>query len=292
MGFTIEQYRNKAKLRRLIQLLLPWQAQSLMVAAVKYVPYQPRLDAYIIPKDPSLTLNQCPQGLNIPPDELTQEYYAGYLSTGEKDVTQMLDLLKASDFELRPGNRALEMGCATGRMIRHLKPFTEDCEIWGTDIDAKYIYWCQQNLNPPFHFATTTTIPHLPFGDGYFNLIYTGSVFTHIDDLAEAWFLELSRLLSPGGRLYVTICDENTVDLLETGTKDNYVMAHKIMSSYDLYNQSKKAFGMLVVGRDTASQVFYNLDYLRKILPPTLELLSVTQEAYGYQSAVVLGKRQ
>jgi SAM-dependent methyltransferase len=291
MGFTIQQYRNKAKMRRFIQSLLPWQAQSLMVAAIKYVPYQPRLDAYVIPKDPSPTLKQCPQGLNIPPDELTQEYYAGYLPTGEKDVAQMLDLLKASDFELCPGNRALEMGCATGRMIRHLKPFTGDCEIWGTDIDAKYIYWCQQNLNPPFHFATTTTIPHLPFGDGYFNLIYTGSVFTHIDDLAEAWFLELSRLLSPGGRLYVTICDESTVNLLETGTKDNYVMAQKIMSSYDLYNQSNKDFGMLVVGRDTASQVFYNLDYLRKILPPTLELLSVTQEAYGYQSAVVLGKR-
>lgn len=288
MGFTIQQYRNKAKIRRFIQSLLPWQAQSLMVAAVKYVPYQPRLDSYVIPKSPNSALKQCPQGLNIPPDELTQEYYEGYLPTGEKDVATLLEVLEASGFKLQSGNRILEMGCATGRMLRHLKPFTESCEIWGIDIDAKYIYWCQQNLNPPFHFATTTTIPHLPFGDGYFNLIYTGSVFTHIDDLAEAWFLELSRLLSPSGRLYVTICDSNTVNLLDTSAKDNYVMARKIMSSYDLYNNFKQDFGMLVVGRDTASQVFYDVDYLRKIIPPTLKVLSITQEAYGYQSAVVL----
>lgn len=29
----------------------------------------------------------------------------------------------------------------------------------------------------------------LKFADGYFDVIYGGSVFTHIDDLADAWFL-------------------------------------------------------------------------------------------------------
>jgi SAM-dependent methyltransferase len=223
---------------------------------------------------------------------LTQGYGEEHIPTGERDVKKMLELLKATEFELLSENRVLEMGCATGRMIRHLKPFTETCEIWGTDIDAKFVYWCQQNLNPPFHFATTTTIPHMPFADGYFNLIYTGSVFTHIDDLAEAWFLELSRILSPGGRLYTTIADNNTVNVLETSTQRNYVWSRDIMSSYSIYNERKNDFGMLVVGRDTASQVFYDIDYLRKIIPSTLEILSVTNEAYGYQSAVIFGKRK
>jgi SAM-dependent methyltransferase len=292
MDSSIRQYRRKARIRSFLQTLLPWKAQSFMVAALKYVPYLPKSDSYVIPKTPNPDLKVCSQGLRIPPDELTQGYGEEHIPTGERDVKKMLELLKATEFELLSENRVLEMGCATGRMIRHLKPFTETCEIWGTDIDAKFVYWCQQNLNPPFHFATTTTIPHMPFADGYFNLIYTGSVFTHIDDLAEAWFLELSRILSPGGRLYTTIADNNTVNVLETSTQRNYVWSRDIMSSYSIYNERKNDFGMLVVGRDTASQVFYDIDYLRKIIPSTLEILSVTNEAYGYQSAVIFGKRK
>jgi len=44
--------------------------------------------------------------------------------------------------------------------------------------------WCQQRMSPLFKFATTTSFPHLPFEDGYFDFVYAGSVFTHITDLA------------------------------------------------------------------------------------------------------------
>jgi SAM-dependent methyltransferase len=66
---------------------------------------------------------------------------------------------------------------------------------------------------PCRYFCTTTTAPHLPFEDGYFDLIYAGSVFTHIADLADAWFLELKRIVRPGGRLYITVHDKHTIDL-------------------------------------------------------------------------------
>jgi hypothetical protein len=140
MDSSIRQYRRKAKIRRILQALLPWQAQSFMVAALKYVPYYPRLDSYVIPKTPDLSLKICSQGLRIPPDELTQGYGEEHIPTGARDVKKMLELLKATEFELLSENRVLEMGCATGRMIRHLKPFTETCEIWGTDIDTKFVY--------------------------------------------------------------------------------------------------------------------------------------------------------
>ena len=105
-------------------------------------------------------------------------------------------------------------------MIRHLEDFAESSEIWGLDINAEQIFWCKQHLDPPFHFATTTTIPHLPFEDGYFDFVYAGSVFTHIDDLADSWLLELRRVLSRDGRLYVTIHDNRTIELLNTLYRD------------------------------------------------------------------------
>ena len=49
------------------------------------------------------------------------------------------------------------------------------------------------------NFATVTTAPHLPFADGYFDFAYCSSVFTHISDLADAWLLELRRIVRSGG---------------------------------------------------------------------------------------------
>jgi ubiquinone/menaquinone biosynthesis C-methylase UbiE len=80
--------------------------------------------------------------------------------------------------------------------------------------------WANRHLRPPFRFVTPTTLPHLPFADGYFQMIYAGSVFTHIADLADAWLLELRRVLAPGGRAYLTFHDSHTRTLLNTTYAD------------------------------------------------------------------------
>ena len=100
-------------------------------------------------------------------------------------------------------------------MIRWLADLAQECQIWASKIDARQSLWCQENLSPPFNFATVTTAPHLPFEDRYFDLIYCGSVFTHIDhDLADAWLLELKRIIRPGGRVYITVHDKHSADLI------------------------------------------------------------------------------
>ena len=83
----------------------------------------------------------------------------------------------------------MELGCAAGRVIRHLNELAASREIWGVDFAAAATMWCEENLSPPLHFATTTVVPHLPFKDEYFDLVYAGSVFTHIDELTFAGLL-------------------------------------------------------------------------------------------------------
>ena len=75
--------------------------------------------------------------------------------------------------------KVLDFGCAAGRLLRFYPNTPGKSELWGVDINARYIGWCQNNLSPPFLFATITTAPHLPFEDNYFDLIYCGSVFAH-----------------------------------------------------------------------------------------------------------------
>ena len=270
----------------------PVSPKRLTVEAIKYFPYKKSDDSFVIPKAPAVQYAMCRSGLPIPPEELWSGYGGTseeYLSSGREHAQTMLSILHSSNFTLKRGSGILDFGCAAGRMIRELKDLSSLCEIWGTDISAEHIYWCKQHLSPPFYFVTTTTIPHLPFEDSYFDLVYAGSVFTHIDDLAEAWLLELRRVLSQTGRLYITIHDNNTVQLLDGKYKTNWLAIK--MNNNPFYAQSKYSHGMLVVGRDTGSQVFYDSAYFLKILEPMFDILSVNQEAYGFQTAILLKKK-
>jgi SAM-dependent methyltransferase len=247
-----------------------------------YIPYMPRED-FALPKTTTRDAYTPERQLPIPPEHLWLGY--NYPLHGKTHVDRMLEILSASDFALHPGDRVLDFGCGAGRMIRHLRSFAETSEVWGTDISAEHILWCKRNLSPPFRFATTTKVPHLPFEDRSFRLIYCGSVFTHIDDLADAWLLELSRILTPDGRLYVTIHDEHTVRLMEDGDAANWLSPLK---SRKVFQQSKDSFDMISIGRDDASQVFYDREYFSRMARSAFEVLSVTPEAYFYQTAFVL----
>ena len=61
------------------------------------------------------------------------------------------------------------------------------------------------------------------------------------------------------------------------------------------YNQDYAAFAhtnfaMFTLGRSTESQVFYDVESLCERLQGLFKALSVTEEAYGYQTAVLLEK--
>lgn len=230
-------------------------------------------------------------GLPVPPQELwigfeTREHY---LSSGELCAHRMMEIVAESDLPLTAGMSILDFGCGAGRMIRHLEHLSSSCDIWGVDISADHIFWCKQYLTPPFHFATTTLVPHLPFADRRFDLVYAGSVFTHIDDNVDAWLLELRRILSNDGRLYASIHDQHTMEILDTQLRD--IPLSQWAHSHELYRRSHENLGMLVLGRSSESQVFYSLDYFCDIARPMFDVVSVTQEAYGFQTAVVLRPR-
>ena len=132
---------------------------------------------------------------------------------GQLFVESMKEVLQTSGTPVQAYDKILDFGCGSGIMIRWLCDLAERGDVWGVDISSEHMLWCQQHLSPPFKFVTTTSFPHLPFEDRYFDFIYAGSVFTHIADLAEAWLMELRRIVRPGGRLYLTIQDERSIEL-------------------------------------------------------------------------------
>jgi ubiquinone/menaquinone biosynthesis C-methylase UbiE len=210
-----------------------------------------------------------------------------WLESGRRHVGKMRELLAATGYEIKEGDRVLELGVAGARMLRCLEDVADKAEIWGTDISGEHILWCKQNLSPPFHFCVTTTTPHLPFADNYFDLIYAGSVFTHIDDMYDTWMYELRRVLKPGGRAYITIHDNHTIKMLSD--ERNLDLSKTLYCREDYFKNND--YGMFTIGRFMRSQVFFDTDYFTGHLKPFFDVLSVTPEAYGFQTAVLLQKR-
>jgi SAM-dependent methyltransferase len=259
--------------------------------AARFYPYLPDRRSYLIPSMTSHSDSDLP----LPPLHLRLHCHPDgqYLDVGRTLVGSMTTILRAGGFSLERGKRILDFGCADGILIRHFCDLAEAGEVWGVDINGTHITWCQQNLSPPFKFVTTTSFPHLPFEDGYFDLVYAGSVFTHIVDLAEAWLMELKRIVRPGGKLYLTVSDRNTLRIMN----DDEDWKSKLQHADKELHFTVSGFSMFTInrtpgagGRNIEAQVFYDVDHLRTHWGHYLKVVSITPGAYGFQTAVLLEK--
>jgi ubiquinone/menaquinone biosynthesis C-methylase UbiE len=258
-----------------------------------FVPFQRDKNSYVLPKLSRSSVDPAaPPEFPIPPPELRLGYGRSteeYLANGQRHVQIMQDLLRESGARFEHGTRILDFGCGAGRMIRWLAEFAGQGEVWGTDISAEHIVWCTRYLTPPFHFLVNTILPHLPFEDRYFDVVYAGSVFTHIDDLAQTWLLELRRVLRAGGKLYVTLHDRHSIQLLTQEWRE-VPFAAFLRQNQDYAEFAQTDFAMFTIGRTTESQVFYDIESFCERLLDLFQVLSVTEGAYGYQTAVLLEK--
>ena len=267
-----------------------------------YWPHDHDAGAYARPIDHS----RPSRGLPVPPREYWAYYCTSedtYLASGEEDVTVIRKLLKESGAPIEESGRILEVGCAGGRMIRLLADLTPAVQVWGCDIWASAILWCQDQLSPPFWFTVNTVVPHLPFEDRSFGLLYCGSLFTHIDDLVEAWFLELHRILRPGGRLYFSVNDRHSIGIFDgqgnpaaypryyerTGGKkpwNDFVTAYSQVPGYGRLRDGDAY--MVTMGRSLGANVMWDTDVLCQRLAYGWRRCSVTPEGYGHQTVVLL----
>lgn len=239
--------------------------------------------------DPKRTL-----GLPVPPRELHVGYGENtnhYLELGESDHSAILNNLAGTGFRLGRGDRILEFGCAAARVLRNFLTHAEIGEAWGVDISAEHIQWCQQNLSPPFRFCTTTTFPHLPFEDNYFSMIFAASIFTHIFDLGDMWLLELRRILRPGGRLYITVHDENTLRIVSDPTHWSEIMREQVRRARETFPEIDNGFDVFATNRLSHNQiVFHHSRYIAEKWSQFMPVVRRFPASHAYQTAVIMTK--
>jgi SAM-dependent methyltransferase len=228
---------------------------------------------------------------DVPPSDL----WIGYAETGEEflsdgraDMDAVVALLASNRVAL-PGV-VLDLGCGAARMTRHF-PRSGDSEIWGADISAPHVTWCQRNL-PDLNFVTVSTAPHLPFAQDYFDFVMCASVFSHMTDLADAWLLEIRRVLKPGGHVYLTIQDKISAREMQT----TYVKAVNPSTIAQLQRLERdhrfttSDCEMVYFDADPSAHVFYDRDFITTKWSKWMNLVTYEECFHNWQSAMLLRK--
>ena len=80
----------------------------------------------------------------------------------------------------------------------------DSIETFGSDINRDLVEWCQRELR-----RVTTEVndasPPLAFKSGFFDLVYSLSIFTHLpEDAATIWLTELARVCTRDALIIIT----------------------------------------------------------------------------------------
>ena len=109
-------------------------------------------------------------------------------------------------FDLRPGNCALELGCGTDELwARNAERLPLDVRFLLTDLSQGMLERAAQTLADLRMAVTFAPVDaqHLPYPDGRFDVVIANHMLYHVPDRALA-LAEIARVLAPGGRFYAT----------------------------------------------------------------------------------------
>ena len=101
---------------------------------------------------------------------------------------------------VRPGDRALDIGCGTGDFTAALAQ--AGAVAVGVDV-AQAALERARARHPSLDFRLVPIEGPLPFEDNSFELVWASEVIEHVADTAQ-WLSEVRRVLAPAGQLLVT----------------------------------------------------------------------------------------
>jgi SAM-dependent methyltransferase len=231
----------------------------------------------ISPKDPMY---------RVAPD-VAQEFY---FAAGREALRCMRLAMLAANLE-RP-QKILDFGCGFGRILRTIKAAYPDVEITACDLRQDRVEFCSSV------FGVTGVVsrenPNEIELDGPFDLIWSGSHLTHIEEDRWIDFVKLfESLLSARGVAVFTTYGRAAADRLRDGTGPlgmNPAQAAQVIRDYD---ESGFSFGenrAVGGGSCLASPAWVCTQLQEKT--PNLELLLYFERGWTQQDVIACMKKQ
>ena len=186
------------------------------------------------------------------------------LTAGKVDITRILDL-----------------PCGHGRVLRTLRAAFPEAEVTACDLDRDSVDFCAEHLGavPVYSDERPDNIEL----DGPFDIIWCGSLLTHLnDDLWPGWLKLFTSVLGPGAVLVFTTHGPHIAQHLRSRARE---INKELLDGYD-----REGFGY----REDPGQGYYgtslsSLSWVSGQLEqsPGLRLLSYTERGWwGWQDTV------
>lgn len=255
-----------------------------LAGAVRYVQFERQLRE----EERAYSLQPAP---DVPPPRLRHRVHgafdvASYTHAGEVIASELAHRLHENGIEL--GGRVLDFGCGPGRVATRVKALAPACRLFGIDTDGEAIAWARRHLAFTAEFERNAPSPPTRFVPRFFDVVYTVSVFTHLDERSQlAWLDEIARILRPGGAFVATVhgacawasCTEDELEALrERG------FHHRVGRTGRL-----KLDGL----PDTYQTTFHAREYVERVWTRRFELVEYAEGGlHGHQDVVVMKRRE
>jgi SAM-dependent methyltransferase len=225
-------------------------------------------------------------------------HYDWWLS-GLRDYINIKNLSERLGVSLSGRQRIFELGCASGRALRHFAVQHPEMESWGADISMRHVEWVRLFLPKHIRIFQNTVLPILPLESGYFDMVCAFSVFTHIDEYELAWLAELRRILRPGGVAYITVHSENTWNDMRPDWPVYQAldsMRNELIGQ--AFEPDRRSTGLprpktvfqWRKGEIYNTNVFHHTDYLRNAWGRFFHNIEIHKRLHDYQDVVLLKK--
>jgi SAM-dependent methyltransferase len=210
---------------------------------------------------------------------------ASYLRVGASVASRIAGLLAERGVGL-DRRHVLDFACGPGRVAAPLKALAPSCRLSGSDIDPEAIAWAREHLADVGSFTVNRASPPTQYADASFDIIYTISLFSHLDEEPQlAWLSELARIAKPGAAIVATLHGERTRHTMtsrEAAALDTRGFVHRVDRKGRL-----KLDGL----PDSYQTTFHSREYVVKTWSRWFEVLDyIPGGLHGHQDIVVLRK--
>lgn len=243
----------------------------------------------------------CPLPLAADREGYQGDRHLAYWGSGLVQFLRVRGLYEKYAGPLRKGAAFFDLGCASGRILRHacLQP-EEELEVIGCDISVRNVEWMRCFLPERIRIFQNTILPHLPLADNSVDVITAFSVFTHTDDLEFAWLMELARVLRPGGIACISFFSDNLWLTLGRDPNLQWLIDGFAEKCDKPYRRTRETFlqpmpqGRMAFWNDRLvynTDLFHHRDYVRREWGRFFAVRDIVPYGIDVQDLAVLQKR-
>jgi SAM-dependent methyltransferase len=128
-----------------------------------------------------------------------------FVDGGREAARELAGALESAGRSVEEVSSVLDFGSGSGRVLPHIARLASTARCTGSDVDPSAIEWARGH-HPEYRWAVGRFDPPLPFAGESFDLVYSISVFSHLDELRQdRWLSEIERVLAPGGLALLSV---------------------------------------------------------------------------------------